>query len=747
MRQDNETTQPSSSQVLGRYQVLRRIGKGGMGDVWLAEDPSLRRQVAIKTLPTHSQNDREFSMRFAREAQAAAALNHPHILSIHDFGEQPLVNGQSITYIVMPYVSGGSLADRITSYATTNAGMPAQEAISYLQQAAEAIDYAHSQRVVHRDIKPGNMLLRPDNWLLLADFGIARILSSQEQMTQAGVGIGTPEYMAPEQAQGRPEAASDNYSLAVVAYQLFTGRLPFTADTGYAITIQHLITPPPPPRQYNPHLSPAFEAALLQGLAKEPAQRPQSAQAFVAGLQRTLTGELTYIKPSLPATLAVPISTPDIRGTLPETVVGPTTQANKQIVSRRTLLIGGAAAVLAIGGVGTWAIASHGKTTPQNPNTTNSSPSNTPSSAPDPNAPVLTIRAHNKPVSSLRWSPTAGNVLISAGSNGDGQTFLWDINALVQSKQKMVTDQQSTQKQKFDTASDLLLAWSPDGTMLAVGNTAFSIDPQQSIAYTVYKSDMGTPVEGYENPVVVAGLDIQALGWLNANKIAAIVNNGNFDIHKPSTQLSLWDITQPTLQPTPFLLTTDVLTASGVGLVNEKLLAVSPDGSLLAIALSNGVRIGSISVSGTKVGWAPHPDILTFTTDGSIYEADAVAWSPTGNEVLGLKTGYSDSSKIAEWNPQSPKQSPGILKPPDADIMLTTLVHSPKPGSTFIASGSKNGTISIWDASKGGLPEHTLQGPNAEITSLGWSADQKWFAASYNDTNASILIWNAEELR
>ena len=268
---------------------------------------------------------------------------------------------------------------------------------------------------------------------------------------------------------------------------------------------------------------------MLQGLAKEPAQRPQSAQAFVAGLQRTLTGELIYIKPPLPATLAVPISTPYGRGTLPETVVGPTTQANKQTVSRRTLLIGGgAAAVLAVGGVGTWAIASHSKNTPQNPNTTNSSPSNTPSSAPDPNAPVLTIQAHNKPVSSLRWSPTVGTMLTSAGSNGDGQTFLWDINALVQSKQKMVTDQQSTQKQKFDTASDLLLAWSPDGSLIAIGNTAFSISPQQSIAYTVYKSDMGTPVKGYENPVVVAGLDIQALGWLNANKIAAIVNNGNF---------------------------------------------------------------------------------------------------------------------------------------------------------------------------------------------------------------------------
>ena len=174
---------------------------------------------------------------------------------------------------------------------------------------------------------------------------------------------------------------------------------------------------------------------------------------------------------------------------------------------------------------------------------------------------------------------------------------------------------------------------------------------------------------------------------------------------------------------------------------------MSPDGSLLAIALFNGVRIGSISVSGTKVEWAPHPDILKFTTDGSIYEADAIAWSPTGNEIIGLKTGYSISSKVAEWNPQNPKQAPGILEPPDADIMLTTLVHSPKPGSTFIASGSKNGAVYIWDTSKGGLPEHKLQGPQAEITSLGWSANQKWFAASFNDTNASILIWNAEVLR
>src|SRR5260370_33738970 len=134
------------------------------------------------------------------------------------------------------------------------------------------------------------MLLRSYNWLLLADFGIARILSEPGQNTQAGLGFGTPEYMAPEQAQGRAEAASDNYSLAVIAYQLFTRRLPFSGDTSYATTIQHIMTPQPKPRQFNPSISPAVEQMLLQSLAKHPAQRTHSARAFEDELHSELTG-------------------------------------------------------------------------------------------------------------------------------------------------------------------------------------------------------------------------------------------------------------------------------------------------------------------------------------------------------------------------------------------------------------------------------------------------------------------------
>src|SRR5579859_3508814 len=304
MNGDN-TTQSTNTLILGRYHLLQRIGMGGMGEVWLGEDPRLHRQVAIKTLPLHKQADSEYLLRFEREARAAAALNHPHILAVHDYGKQALANGQDMLYIVMPYVAGGTLSERITLLASNRAGMRPDEVILYLSQAAEAIDYAHAQGVLHRDIKPGNMLLRKDNWLLLADFGIARILSEQQQFTQTGVGFGTPEYMAPEQAQGSAVAASDNYSLAVIAYQFLTGRLPFQADTGYATTIQHIVLPPPSPRQINPDISPAVEQVLLRGLAKDPAQRVPSARAFVAELQAALASApfvATLLKPALPPT-------------------------------------------------------------------------------------------------------------------------------------------------------------------------------------------------------------------------------------------------------------------------------------------------------------------------------------------------------------------------------------------------------------------------------------------------------------
>jgi serine/threonine protein kinase len=425
----NSPVQQTEIKTLGRYRLQRLIGKGGMGEVWLGEDPVLHRQVAIKTLPMHNLSDREFSQRFEREAQAAASLNHPHILPVHDYGQQILSNGQVITYIVLPYITGGSLSDRIAAYSARGIPMFPQEAILYLSQAAEAIDYAHEQGIIHRDIKPGNMLLRSDNWLMLADFGIACILASSEQLTQQGIGVGTPEYMAPEQAQSKAEFASDNYSLAVIAYQLFTGQLPFQADTGYAITIQHMTMPPPPPRQINPHLSPAVEIVLLRGLAKQPGGRYSDCRQFVRELQLALSGasyENTYVKPTVHQTSGPNTATnqSNQQGQAYSEPLSVVSVGMKGLITRRRVLIGGVVAagvVLGSSGLAYWLV-THFRPVPL----TLPNPSPTPLSG----GPLLIQGKHNKPVATLAFSPTGESILASAGEGDDGLVYLWDVPTL-----------------------------------------------------------------------------------------------------------------------------------------------------------------------------------------------------------------------------------------------------------------------------------------------------------------------------
>lgn len=279
------TNPPSSrdwqNKMLGRYHLTRMLGRGGMGEVWLAEDTQLRRQVAIKLLPLVYAADSKYLQDFEHEAQAAAALEHPHILPIHDFGEQAMSDDETVTYLVTPYITGGSLLERMQ---TTQAYLSPAEVLHYLRQAAEAIDYAHSQNVLHRDIKPANMLLQQD-WLFLADFGIAKMLTHATLRNRTNAGAGTPEYMAPEQIQGKAVPASDRYSFAITAYQLLTKRVPFKGDTLFNTLLKQMSEPPPPPREFNPAIPEGIEQALLQGLAKRPEERFASCLALVRALE------------------------------------------------------------------------------------------------------------------------------------------------------------------------------------------------------------------------------------------------------------------------------------------------------------------------------------------------------------------------------------------------------------------------------------------------------------------------------
>jgi len=260
----------------GRYRLLRRLGSGGMSDVWLAEDPHLQRYVALKILHGRFAQDREFVERFRREAEAAAGLQHPHIVSVFDRGD---VDGTY--YIAMQLLEGRSLKELIDE------GLTPEQAVALVRQVLEAAGFAHRHGIVHRDLKPQNAIVDAENKVTVTDFGIARAGASE--ITQAGSVMGTPHYLSPEQAQGlEVTAVSDLYSVGVILYEALTGRVPFEADSAVAIAMKQVSHTPQRPSSINPRVSPALDAVVMRALEKDPGQRFQSAQAFIAALDAAL---------------------------------------------------------------------------------------------------------------------------------------------------------------------------------------------------------------------------------------------------------------------------------------------------------------------------------------------------------------------------------------------------------------------------------------------------------------------------
>src|SRR5438128_4177645 len=266
---------------LGQFRIVERIGAGGMATVFKAYQPNLDRYVAIKVLPAYHARDPIFVKRFVQEARAVAKLVHPNILQIHDFGEQ-----DNITYIVMEYVEGGTLKDRLN----VKRALPVPEAVDYMIQAAEGLNCAHNHGIVHRDVKPANMLLRKDGYLLLSDFGIAKILEGTTNLTRVGTGIGTPQYMSPEQGTGQAvDRRSDIYSLGIVFFHCLTGRVPFTTENPLTITVKHLNDPLPFELLRAAGTPPPIEQVVAKMVAKAPQDRYQTTDELIAALTEALT--------------------------------------------------------------------------------------------------------------------------------------------------------------------------------------------------------------------------------------------------------------------------------------------------------------------------------------------------------------------------------------------------------------------------------------------------------------------------
>jgi len=293
----------------GRYEVEEELGRGGMAKVYRGTDTVLGRPVAVKILAPQFTDDPSFVNRFRREAQAAARLNHPNLVSVYDTGSD-----DGVHFIVMEYVEGRTLAD----YLAGGGRIMPQRAIEIAEAVSQALTAAHAQGVIHRDIKPGNIMITPSGDVKVADFGIARVIAGAETIAQTAAVLGTAAYLSPEQAQGQPvDQRSDLYSLGCVLYEMVAGRPPFTGDSPVAVASKQVLEQPVPPSKLNPDVSPQLDAVIMRTLAKNPANRYGSAEEFRQDLERARRGESVEATPLLPESAATQVlSRPGGRDTM-----------------------------------------------------------------------------------------------------------------------------------------------------------------------------------------------------------------------------------------------------------------------------------------------------------------------------------------------------------------------------------------------------------------------------------------------
>ncbi|MFZ1397950.1 MAG: protein kinase [Candidatus Promineifilaceae bacterium] len=276
--------------IVGSYRIEEKLGQGGMATVYKAYHERLDRYRAIKVLHAVFKDDDSFLRRFTREAQVVARLEHPNIVPVYDFAEH-----EGYPYLVMRFVQGETLKERLSQ-----GTLATQEMIRIASRVADGLDYAHKQGVLHRDVKPSNILLTSGGGVFIADFGLARITQSGESTMSQDMIMGTPQYISPEQAKGNVDldGRTDIYSFGIVLYEMVTGRVPFASDTGYSVIHSQIFDPPPLPSSLNDKISPALELVLLKVLSKEPAERYATAGEFVTAFKDALQDAPSKIGPA-----------------------------------------------------------------------------------------------------------------------------------------------------------------------------------------------------------------------------------------------------------------------------------------------------------------------------------------------------------------------------------------------------------------------------------------------------------------
>ena len=658
-------------QRLGTYRLTRLLGRGGFAEVYLGEHLRLGTQAAVKVLYARlaSKDDVE---GFEREARTVAHLKHPHIVRVLDYDVE-----DDTPFLVMDYLPNGN----IRRSHPKGTPLPVDTIVTYVKQVASALQYAHDEKLIHRDIKPENMLLDRDNSLVLSDFGIALMAqSSRYQSTQEVAG--TAAYMAPEQFQGKPRRASDQYALGIVVYEWLTGDRPFHGSFS-EIASQHLFVSPPLLREKVRTISPDIERVVLTALEKDPHKRFTSVQAFANALERACQlaqsrfsilsqapttpdqprqsaqkaspvmplsqhtivlspSEVVHTPPAPSALLRQPVSVSSMQSRL---------EPAHQGISRRTIVLGLGVAGLAVAGGGlTWLISSQGKHpsvvssqtstfTPRHTPTPQPSPSPTPT--PIPLGMLLyTYRGHSfahlatsNAVRGVTWSPNSKRI---ASAGWDMTVQVWDA-----------TNGGNVFTYKRHTNAVYTVAWSPDGKRIASA--------------------------GYDQTVQV---------W-------DAVDGGNVYVYHGHSSV-------------------------------VRAVAWSPDGKRIASGDVKTVQVWN-AVDGGNV----------FTYQGHTDQVFMVAWSPSGRRIASA----SSDKTVQVWDATN---GGNVFTYQGHTNAVVDVVWS--PDDTRIASGSDDRTVQVWDATNGGNV-FTYQGHTNAVYTLAWSPDGSRIASAGEDS--TVQVWGA----
>ena len=690
-------------QQIGRYRIVRFLGSGGMGEVYLAEDARIEQQVAIKVIRAevspypNKEANQEAARLFQREAKAIAKLDHPHILPLYDYGEQPLGN-LTVIYLVMPYRREGSLSDWLRHRNQAGLLSP-QEVAHVISQAASALQHAHDQQVIHQDVKPANFLIRhrpeqptrPD--LLLADFGIAKLTSATASASQSV--RGTPTYMAPEQWDGQPVPATDQYALAVMIYELLTGRPPFQGGPGQVMR-QHFFSQPQPPSALDGRLPPSIDTVLLRALSKQATDRFKSVAAFAQAFRQAIPSteqpmsgvaeihkdenelltrtRVTPMGEDIKATLAISPSEAQMGTTRTLTLPGGrkvTVPVPAGIRDGQILRLDGQGEASTMGGAtGALILSIMIKTTEE----------------PSPFAASGTAVAEATVLTAqpAATKPTPLPPTLAVGATPPPATKPTPLPAT----QPVVATPLPAILSTYQGHSDAVyaVAWSPDGKRLAsAGNdrTAQIWDSSTGKRITTYR--------GYSSR-------IYALAWSpDGSRIA--FSPGNF--------VQVWDAARDRL----------IITYRGYSDYIYAL-AWSPDGSRIAFSPGNFVQV-----------WDAAKDKLIVTYTGHSSRIRTLGWSPDGKQLASA----GDDRTVQIWDSSTGKH---IITYTGHSDWIRTLGWS--PDGKQLASAGDDRTVQIWNSSTGKRIV-TYRGYSDYIYALTWSPDGSRIAFSPRDF---VQIWD-----